>query len=129
MTVQETSRHSYMTDVLPTLGARQRCVYEELAKIEKGEDLTDAEIASRLVWPINTVVPRRNELVKLGVVGKGSIRRCRVTGREVIAWRVAHESIFKKAPILRYLVDKTIFNVPSHRAQEFLSTYPEAKKL
>lgn len=39
-------------------------------------------------WEINCVVPRRNELAKLGLVVQVGKRRCGVTGNNAISWKV-----------------------------------------
>lgn len=83
--IQETSKIAYLGEVRPTLSDRQVCVFGEL---QKEENLTNSELAGRLNWPINTITPRTNELVKLKLVAEDVKRRCRVTGRTAIAWKV-----------------------------------------
>lgn len=91
MTVASTSINAYRTEVLPSLGERQKCVYEELTK---AHDLTNSELASRLNWPINTITPRVHELRKEGLVIEETKRKCRVTGRTVSAWSVKRNTLF-----------------------------------
>lgn len=83
--VQSTSLFTYRNEVLPTLGARQKSVMDELAKCE---NMTNGELAVALGWQINRVTPRTNELVKAGRVVEACRRSCRVTGRRCIAWRI-----------------------------------------
>jgi len=88
--VRDTSLHTYRLEVEPTLGERQKAVYDLL--VSAGENLTNSEIASRLNWPINTVTPRIFELRKVGKVMDDGKRECRVTGRTCYAWRVVYKS-------------------------------------
>ena len=89
--IQDTSRHAYKYDALPTLGERQLLVYNELLK---ADNLTNLEMAKRLGIEINTVTPRTNELVKLGLVTEDCKRVCRISGRTAIAWRAIKETLF-----------------------------------
>jgi len=91
MTYQETSRIAYRHDALPTLGDRQRVVYEA---IQTRENFTNSELSAYLVWPINTITPRIFELRKLGLVIEDCKRRCRVTGRMAIAWTMVKNTLF-----------------------------------
>lgn len=83
--IQDTSLQAYYNEVKPTLGERQRVVYEAL---KTKEDITNTELSLLLDWPINTVVPRVNELRKIGLVEDAGKRICRVTGRSVHSWRL-----------------------------------------
>lgn len=83
--IQETSKQVYFHEVKPTLGDRQKRVYEVLNGYN---DLTNKELASLLGWEINTVTPRVNELVKLGLVEEVTKRKCRASGRTAIAWGI-----------------------------------------
>lgn len=83
--MQTTSIEAYRVHVLPTLGDRQKAVY---AVLNGYNDLTNKELASLLKWEINTVTPRVNELVKLGLVEEKCKRICRKTGKKCIAWGV-----------------------------------------
>lgn len=91
--IQETSRHAYRSEVIPTLGDRQLAVYNELLE---APDLTNSELAGRLNWPINTVTPRIYELRHESppLVEEACRRPCRVTGRTAIAWRAARGTLF-----------------------------------
>jgi predicted transcriptional regulator len=81
--VQTTSLFAYRNEILPTLGERQKAVYDELAQ---HQNMTNSEIAASLHSPINTITPRVYELREAGVVVEACRRECRVTGRRVIAW-------------------------------------------
>lgn len=85
MQLQQTSLFAYYNDVKPTLGHRQKTIYEALGK---RDNFTNCEMATYLDWPINTVVPRVSELRKMGLVRMAGIRKCNITGRKVIAWEV-----------------------------------------
>lgn len=50
--------------------------------------LTNSELAKKLGWTINTVVPRTFELREKGLVKEDCKRRCGVTGKTAIAWRI-----------------------------------------
>lgn len=80
MTVRKTSLAAYDL-VKPTLGERQKAVLDAI--LISGA-ATDLEIATYLNWPINTVTPRRGELVELGLVHKrGEITQ---NGRAATTW-------------------------------------------
>ena len=80
MTVRATSLAAYNL-VKPTLGERQSAVLDALKSLVAA---TDLEIAKHLDWPINTVTPRRGELVELGLVHKrGEITQ---NGRAATTW-------------------------------------------
>lgn len=85
MSVQETSLEVYFGEVVPTLGKRQR---EVLTAFTKREEFTNAELAQFLQWPINTITPRTNELVKSNFLLESRKKICNVTGRKVIAWKI-----------------------------------------
>ena len=85
MPVQITSLIAYH-DLGLTLGKRQKVVFEA---INKFEDVTNAELADFLGWPINTVTPRVFELRKMGIVEERFKRPCKITSRLAIAWRLA----------------------------------------
>lgn len=83
--IQSTSKQVYFSEVLPTLGDRQKAIYSVL---NKHYNLTNKELSSLLGWEINTITPRVNELVKKGFVHEVERRKCKVTGRNSIAWGV-----------------------------------------
>jgi len=75
---------AYM-DLLPELGHRQLEVY----KIITGNPgISDLEISKHLMLPINSVTPRRKELVNLGVIVE-CCKKIGLTGRTVMGWEVA----------------------------------------
>lgn len=85
--LQQTSLFAYYTEIKPTLGERQKVVFEEL---KKSGQMTNSEIAASLHAPINTITPRVHELRKMGLVKEWGKRVCKVTGRTVIAWETVH---------------------------------------
>ncbi len=88
--VMQTSLLSYL-EMIPLLGERQRIVYGALKELCKNRrDATDSEIALHLGrGDPNYVRPRRNELAyKLGLIMLSSRRKCNVTGRLCMAWRI-----------------------------------------
>ena len=67
------------------LGERQIKVLEYIRVFP---DHTDTEIARGLGYAdVNKVRPRRNELLKIGLIEEGDKRRCRYTGRLCYTWR------------------------------------------
>ena len=73
--IQQTSLDCYIEvqEDKTALAQSQQTVYD---LIKRYDNLTDSEIASILNWGINRVTPRRNELVKMGVISKYHIRPC-----------------------------------------------------
>jgi predicted transcriptional regulator len=69
---------------LETLGKRQ---LEVLKTVDKIEPCSDLDIAECLDKPINTITPRRNELVKKGLVFESHTGISKQTGRVVIFWK------------------------------------------
>jgi len=102
--VQQPSLFSFHKKVIPTRTERHTAVLEAL---EGSFDLTNTELADALQWPINRVTPRVNELREAGRVGcrnpkcpnrahlnamtdfvhDACKRVCKITGRDVFAWR------------------------------------------
>ena len=71
------------------LGRRQRQVLDAIAEMfSQGWRPCDQDIAAYLRWPINTVTPRRGELVEAGHVIKGGDKEG-PTGRRVSWWKLA----------------------------------------
>lgn len=66
------------------LSERQRKVYQALQE----KPATDKETAAKLHWPINTVTPRRGELVKIGLVEKCGTHWDENTERPEYVWGV-----------------------------------------
>ena len=82
--MQTTSLEAYYTH--PSLGDHEQTV---LVAIHAYPDSTDREIARHLgKEDPNWVRPRRFSLVEKGLVVKGKKRRCMVTGKNAITWRV-----------------------------------------
>lgn len=85
--VQETSLDVYYHKVLPTLGRRQRQVWN-LFETYNRQNLTNMEAAELLGWSINRVTPRVLELRELGLLVFSRRRRCTVTGNFAMAWKL-----------------------------------------
>ncbi|RLC88031.1 MAG: hypothetical protein DRJ03_03975 [Chloroflexi bacterium] len=86
--IQETSLEAYL-EVKPRLGEKQKEVYRLLKNATRvGFDMTNMEIAQALKWSINRVTPRVYELRQSGLVVLSQKRKCGVTGRRAMAWRV-----------------------------------------
>ena len=84
--IQLTSLRAY-EDIRSTLGNRHKRVMHVLDSYD-GRSMTNREIAQALEWPINTVTPRVNELVKAGLVREHCRRKCNVGSKMSIAWIV-----------------------------------------
>lgn len=81
--IQKTSLSAYRTEIEGTLGERQS---EVLAALITRNGMTDKELARELGREINTITPRRNELVALGLVREHCKRPCGITGRTALCW-------------------------------------------
>ena len=84
--MQVTSLETY-EKIKKELGRRQAKVLE-IFDAYNHRTLTNTEIAAILEWPINTVTPRVFELREKGIVKEDCKRKCGVTGRTAIAWRI-----------------------------------------
>lgn len=83
--MQETSLEAY-EDIKNKVGLKQLIVYQFL---EENEGSTDMEIADGLnLADPNKIRPRRNELVKKGLVTEIYKRACKITGRRAIVWDI-----------------------------------------
>lgn len=80
--IQQTSIESYHS---LNLGERQSYIY---GAIKWMGNPTNLEISHRTKIPINQVTPRTNELVKKGLVISFEKRKCMVSGRMAISWRI-----------------------------------------
>jgi hypothetical protein len=81
--IQETSVESYL-EIIKNLGDKQEEVLFAIKQMVAG---TDTEIANYLGYSdINSVRPRRFELVELGLVREVGKRICSITGRNAIVW-------------------------------------------
>lgn len=85
-----TSINAYYGSVKPTLGPRHKAVMEAFVR---KENFSNSELANFLGWPINTVVPRTNELRNKGMLRSAGKRKCKVTGMEVMTWEAVPEAI------------------------------------
>ena len=84
MNVRDTSLISY-AQLRESLGDRQKVV---LILIRKNPDCTDRELTNLLgSFDSNFVRPRRNELVKLGLIEESGKKKCSMSGRLAITWR------------------------------------------
>jgi hypothetical protein len=83
----QTSYPAY-EEAIKKMGEHQRKVY---ATIDFLGQCTDKEIAAVLGWPINSVTPRRGELVSGGYVVSVGISVDMKTGRKVNKWKIRQE--------------------------------------
>ena len=91
--VRVTSLLAYHGEVSQKIGKKQKIVMEIFEEYAPA-NLTNSEVANLLHWPINTVTPRVYELRRKGKIAKDEHRRCGVTGRTVIAWRIKNDKNF-----------------------------------
>jgi hypothetical protein len=89
MTTTETRREAYEA-VKPKRLTKQEIVWRMLR--HEG-DATDRELAARLGWPINTITPRRGELVAAGRVVAVRETKDQGTGVRVVVWRAVTEPV------------------------------------
>lgn len=90
--MQTTSLEAY-EEVKKTLGKRQARVFNLLYY---SDPTTNSELAAQLGWPINTVTPRVFELRGKGFVKEDCRRKCAITGRTAITWRVKRPDEIKE---------------------------------
>ena len=82
--MQQTSLEAY-DKIQHELSGRRLEVYNSLKRLEVANNTT---LALDLRWSINRVTPRINELRKIGLVVKDSIRICPFTKMKTIYWKV-----------------------------------------
>ena len=71
-------------DILESLGERQREVYKI---IRENQPINNTQISEIANLPINSIVPRTNELRKKGVVRLSHKSICPITGKLTMFWR------------------------------------------
>lgn len=91
--MQPTSLEAY-EEVKKTLGTRQLRVLEKLDYNPTA--MTNTELAYAMDLPINTITPRIFELRQKGLVKEHEKRKCTITGRTAIAWRVKNMDEIKE---------------------------------
>ena len=82
--MQQTSIESYQY-VKKDLGERQQAIYDGFTG---NGSCTNLEISKLMSIPINSVTPRTNELVKMGLLIEDCKRECSISGRKAISWKV-----------------------------------------
>lgn len=82
--VQRTSLEAYFTLTDRQIGDSQRMVLKVITDLGP---ISDKQIAMVLGWPINTVTPRRGELVEMGRVRYDSEGLDKDTNRTVMLWK------------------------------------------
>lgn len=91
MSVQQTSLNAYK-EMKDKIGTRQKEVLEEIRRMQnQGKDTTNMELSYSLNREINTITPRVLELRKAGKVELSTKRKCKITGREVMAWKIKQQ--------------------------------------
>ena len=91
--MQPTSLEAY-EEIKKTLGTRQLRVLEKLDYNPTA--MTNTELSYAMDWPINTITPRIFELRAKGLVIEHEKRKCSITGRMAISWRVKNMSEIKE---------------------------------
>lgn len=82
--LQQTSLWAYRNEIKPTLGERQKAVYEAL---KTRENWTNKELAVWFNCDACSITGRVKELREMGLVVKDVVRDCKVTGRTAIGWK------------------------------------------
>lgn len=95
--IRQTSLLAYNALEVTTLTERYSKILQAL---RKSPDMTDCEIAHMLgYYDPNKVRPRRNELVKYGLVGESQKRKCHITGKTAITWYVTDLGVISREGI------------------------------
>lgn len=81
---QTTSLFSYINFVKPVLSDRQSEVYNACRMMNRS--FTDKQLGEYMNWPINSITPRRGELVKKGLLQKAGI--VLQNGRPATLWEI-----------------------------------------
>lgn len=83
--IQQTSLEAY-DYIQKTLGEKQLKVYLCLEDLESANNTI---LAKRLNWSINRITPRVLELREKGLIIQDGIRKCPITHRNTIFWKVS----------------------------------------
>ena len=110
--ITETSKQSYKS--IQPLGKRQYLILNAFTELcYLNGDATDVEVAKYLKVDTNTVRPRRFELVNLyKVIGFNQKRKCKVTKKNVMAWKVLKRNQNKDVygrSIVEDLINEEVF--------------------
>jgi predicted transcriptional regulator len=84
--IRETSKLA-LESIRKELGKRQEQVYLAIKELRESNNLM---ISKKLNLAINVVVPRTNELVKMGLVEESYKDKCPLTKRMSIFWKVTN---------------------------------------
>ena len=82
--IKETSLEAYFAMTEKALGDRQKIVFRAIDELGP---LSDKQIGLILGWPINTVTPRRGELVDMGRIICDGEQLDERTNRREMTWR------------------------------------------
>ena len=85
--VRLTSLFAYHGEIMQKMGNKQKEVME-MFYISPEENMTNTELAEKLGWSINRVTPRVYELRIMSKLIEGEKRKCYITGRNAIAWKI-----------------------------------------
>jgi transcription initiation factor IIE alpha subunit len=98
--VQDTSLITYYGEVMESIGSRHKEILRVFGE-NPNMDFTNAELSEELDLPINSITPRVYELrgedknVPVDkdnpILMESQRRRCNVTGRTAIAWRMNYD--------------------------------------
>ena len=88
--VAQTSIESYI-DILPKIGER---IVETLKILKDLHDASDQEMTSAGGYSDpNRIRPRRYEAVRKGLIEFNGKRKCRITGKNVMVWRITKKGL------------------------------------
>lgn len=85
--ILDTNLKAYFGEVVKKLGERQKIVLHCLFDNRLG--MTNLEVARKLGWDTNQVVPRVFELRELELVKDSGKKTCSISGRTAHKWVVA----------------------------------------
>jgi predicted ArsR family transcriptional regulator len=92
--MQDTSTQAY-DSIRDSLNEKQRIIRSVLLRVGP---MSNAQLATVLRWPINTVTPRIHELRKLDVIEDAGTVVSRTTGRKVHVWKLKYPTPTTTSP-------------------------------
>ena len=100
--IRDTSRIMYKELIdSGVLGVLQERV---LGNFKMNENSTDKEISRFSSLDINIVTARRNELMKMGVIGTKEKRACKVTGKLAHIWYTRKSFVYHKPKKVEFIM-------------------------
>lgn len=85
--IRDTTIKAWLNEIAPTLQAREVQILEVFER-EPDRTFTNSELAALLGWQINRITGRVKHLREITVLEDAGRRACRVTQRDVHAWKL-----------------------------------------